>query len=465
MALKSWLVEGGRPLRGAVAVGGAKNAAFKAMIAALLGREETLLENVPEVGDVERTAEMIRILGASVRRVGPNALQVDPRGLRSATLPADLARRSRASLLFAGPLLARSREVELPLPGGDRIGRRPLDRALAGLRAMGAEVEPSEGGVRLRADGLRGARFRFPKSTHTGTEALVLAGLVARGRTVLENAAQEPEVDDLLRMLAGMGARARRVAPRRIEIEGGRALRGTRHRILPDRNEAVSFACMALATIGEIRISPVDRRALDSFLRLLTRLGAGWEVLGKVLHVGWTRPLRPIEVETRPHPGVMTDWQPLLVTLLTQAWGTSVVHETVFENRFGYVPDLLRMGARIELFSPPVAHPAKLYGFNPEDDRPGLRHAARIEGPTALRATEAAVSDVRAGATLLMAALAARGETAIAGIEHVERGYERFADRLRSLGASVREREAEPAPRTVVPARRWSAGTTRPAGR
>ncbi|HET6202613.1 MAG TPA: UDP-N-acetylglucosamine 1-carboxyvinyltransferase [Planctomycetota bacterium] len=439
-----WIVEGGRPLRGAVAVGGAKNAAFKAMIAALLGKEETLLVNVPDVGDVARTAEMIRLLGGAVSRVGPNAVVIDPRSLHAARLPEALGRRSRASFLLVGPLLARSGEVELPLPGGDRIGRRPLDRAVAGLRAMGAEVEESGGWLRVRGRGLRGTRYRFPKNTHTGTEALILVAITARGRTVLENAAQEPEVDDLLRLLVGMGARARRVAPRRIEIEGGAELRGTRHRVMSDRNEAISFACMALATVGDVRISPVDRRVLHAFLALLRRMGAAWEVRGEELRVSWARPLRGLEIETRPHPGVMTDWQPLLLTLLTQAWGTSLVHETVFENRFGYVKDLARMGARIELFNPPVANASRLYGFNPEDDRPEYRHAARVEGPTPLRGIVAEVADVRAGATLVLAALAARGETTISGVEHVERGYERFAERLRSLGADIAVREAVP---------------------
>jgi UDP-N-acetylglucosamine 1-carboxyvinyltransferase len=345
--------------------------------------------------------------------------------------------------MFVGPLLSRCREVELSLPGGDRIGRRPLDRHIAGLEAMGAEVREAGQVVYVRSQGLKGTRYRFPKNTHTGTETLILAAVMAQGQTILENAAQEPEVDDLIRMLNQMGAKIQRVESRTIVIEGVSELSGTTYRVMSDRNEVVSFACMALATKGAVSIKPVDLGTVGAFLDQLKQIGAGYEVQDQILRVWYDGPLQATDIQTAPHPGIMSDWQPLLVTLLTQAQGTSVVHETVFESRFGYVKDLLRMGAQIELFNPPVANPQDFYNFNWEDERPEYQHAARIHGPTRLHGIETKVPDVRAGATLVLAALTAQGESRISGVEHIERGYEHLDERLQSLGARIEVVRAE----------------------
>ncbi len=436
--MKQWAIQGGQPLRGRVTVSGAKNVAFKLMIAALLGKEETILTNVPDVGDVELAGAMIDLLGGRVERLDRTTVRIDPRSVTSCTIPSELAKQSRASFMFIGPLIARCHEVTLPLPGGDRIGHRPLDRHVAGLVALGAEVDQSRNQISVRGRSLKGTRYRFPKNTHTGTETLILVAVKAEGQTILDNAAQEPEIDDLIAMLNGMGAKIRRIEPRTIIIEGVQELRGATHEIISDRNEIISFACMALATNGEIWIDRVTPEHIEAFLDQLEQIGAGFEVQESSLHIWRKGLLKPTQVMTAPHPGFMSDWQPLLTTLMTQATGTSVVHETVFEQRFGYVEDLCRMGARIELFDPLVKQPEEVYNFNLEDDRPEYRHAARIYGPTPLRGIEATVADVRAGATLVQAALTAQGQTTLSGVEHIERGYDDLDERLRGLGANLK---------------------------
>ncbi|MCS6817113.1 MAG: UDP-N-acetylglucosamine 1-carboxyvinyltransferase [Blastocatellia bacterium] len=438
-----WRIRGGRSLIGRVRVGGAKNTAFKAMIAALLADGPSVLENVPDVEDVRVVARAIEALGGRAMRVAPTTWVIDPRSLAEAHVSADPLERTRASPLLMVPLMVRFGEASVPRPGGDRIGRRPLDRVLAGLEALGAHVQ--EGGERLLVRGtrLRGAHYRFPKNTHTGTEALLLAAVCARGETLLENAAQEPEVDDLIAFLNAMGARICRTDERTIRIEGVSQLHGARHRVMPDRNEAVTFACAALATRGEVEIEDVRPADVRAFLEVLEEMGAGSRLRGTTWRV-WSRgPLRPVVIRTAPHPGFMTDWQPLIAPVLTQADGTSVIHETVFENRFHYARELQRMGARIEFFNPPLEDPETVYNFNLDDDRPEFFHAIRIFGPTPLRSARVSAADIRGGAALVIAALAAQGESVVEGIEHLERGYDRLDVALRSLGAEIERVEEE----------------------
>ncbi|HXF05649.1 MAG TPA: UDP-N-acetylglucosamine 1-carboxyvinyltransferase [Blastocatellia bacterium] len=436
----TWIIRGGRPLLGDVTVGGAKNTAFKLMIAALLADDVSVLENVPDVGDTRTVAEMIRALGGQVEWATGRSLIIDPGGVRQYVLDREMATRCRASILFAGPLLARLGEAVIPLPGGDRIGRRPVDRHLAGLLALGVETRDEGGLLHLRAPRLRGARYRFPKSTHTGTETLLLAAVCAEGETLLENAACEPEVDDLIAFLRKMGAQVERLTDRTIRILGVAGLHGARHSIMPDRNEAVTYACAALITRGDVTTHQVQPVHLTAFIDVLKAMRAGCQADDNRLRVWYDGPLRPVTITTSPHPGFMTDWHPLVASVLTQAEGVSVVHETVFENRFGYVPYLRQMGARIELFNPEVLNPDAVYNFNPEDDHPDYFHAARIFGPTPLRGACVHATDVRAGAALVLAALAADGETTLTGIEHIERGYERLDLALRSLGADIRQK-------------------------
>jgi len=436
----TWIIRGGQPLRGPVTVGGAKNTAFKVMVAALLADDVSVLENVPDVGDTRTVAQMIEALGGRVEYAADQSLRIDPRGLKESSLPVEMAARCRASILFAGPLLLRWGEGVIPLPGGDRIGRRPLDRHLEGLACFGVQVHEEGGRLHLSAEELRGASYRFPKNTHTGTETLLLVAAGARGETILENAACEPEVDDLIAFVNKMGGKIERVAERTLRVQGVGRFTGAHHSIMPDRNEAVTYACAALITGGDVTIYRARVRDLTALLAVLGDMNAGYQAGRDTLRVWRRGPLRPVTVTTAPHPGFMTDWHPLLAAVLTQADGVSVIHETVFENRFGYVAHLRRMGAHIELFNPPIEDPDAVYNFNPEDDRPEYFHAARITGPTALRGAWVEATDVRAGAALVLAACAARGVSTVSGIEHIERGYESLDEVLRSLGADIERR-------------------------
>jgi len=429
-----------------VRVSGSKNTAFKAMIAALLADGPSVLENVPDVEDVRVVARAIEALGGRATRTAPTTWVIDPRPLAEARLPVGPLERTRASPLLMVPLMVRFQEAVVPRPGGDRIGRRPLDRVLAGLEMLGARVEERGERLLVRAIRLRGARYRFPKNTHTGTEALLLAAACADGETLLENAAQEPEVDDLIAFLKAMGARIARVSERTIRIEGVSRLHGARHRVMPDRNEAVTFACAALVTRGGVEVEDVRPSDVRAFLEVLEEIGAGSACDGTTWRVWHRGPLRPVFIQTAPHPGFMTDWQPLIAPVLTQAEGMSVIHETVFENRFQYARELQHMGARIEFFNPPVEEPEVVYNFNLEDDRPDFFHAIRIFGPTSLRPARVRATDIRGGAALVLAALAAPGESIIEGVEHLERGYDRLDAALRALGAEIEREDDEATP-------------------
>jgi UDP-N-acetylglucosamine 1-carboxyvinyltransferase len=436
--VKLWHIEGGEPLRGRIEVAGAKNVVVKLMIATLLAKDETTLTNVPDVGDVDSAGEMITLLGGEVERLGANSIRICPEGISKHELPKDLAQKSRASTMFAGPLLTRHGEAVLPMPGGDRIGRRPLNWHFDGLKKLNVEVRQGEEAISLRTSKLKAGSYRFPKNTHTGTETLILAAVLAEGQTVLENAAQEPEIDDLIAMLNRMGARIRRTSVRTIVVQGVPELTGTTYEIMSDRNEQVSFSCMALATKGDLWIDKAEPEYLESFLQYMVKTGAGIEVLSNAIHVWYQgESLKPLQVKTQPHPGFMTDWQPLLTTLLTQANGVSTVHETVFDRRFDFVDELIEMGAKIELMNPNVENPEAVYNFSWQDRPRDDLHAARIHGPTPLHGIHVQVTDVRAGASLVQAALMAEGQTSIVGVDHIERGYERLVPRLHALGANI----------------------------
>jgi UDP-N-acetylglucosamine 1-carboxyvinyltransferase len=282
-----------------------------------------------------------------------------------------------------------------------------------------------------------GTNYRFTKNSHTGTEALIMAAVLASGKTVLENAALEPEIDDLIEMLTTMGARIRRRYHRVIEIEGVPSLHGTIHRVMPDRNEAVSYAVAALATKGDIIVENAKREHLEAFLEKLEETGGGYEIGRYGIRFYYRGPLRATDVVTEPHPGFMTDWQPLWAVVLTQSVGTSIIHETVFPTRFQYLKDLQTMGAKASLFNPEVKYFDKTYNFNRHDDHPSFYHAAKITGLTPLKAGNFTVKDLRMGATLVLAAIAAKGTTTLHGTEHIDRGYEDLPGRLNSLGASI----------------------------
>lgn len=436
--MAKFVIQGGKPLKGAVQVGGAKNASTKLMIASLLVSGESRFLNVSQISDVENTKKIIKSLGGETNGPGERTIFINPDGLKTATIAQSFGYKSRVSVMFAGPLLARFGKATLPFPGGDKIGRRPVERHLEGLKALGVKIKLTNNAIQLACQQLTGAKYRFAKNTHTGTETMIMAAVKAKGRTFLENAAQEPEINDLIVYLNKAGAKIKRLPGRKIRIDGVKNLNGVIHKIMPDRNEVVSYACAALATKGDIIVENARQDQLQAFLAKVKESGGWFEASGYGIRFWYEKPLKATGITTAPHPGFMTDWQPLWTTLMTQAKGKSEIIEAVYEYRLGFTKELVKMGAKIKLFNPRVKNPARFYNFNLKDDRPENFHAARVVGPTPLQGKDMVVTDIRAGATLTLAALIAKGRSTLTNIEHIDRGYEDLDGRLRELGAKIR---------------------------
>lgn len=418
-------------MSGEITVMGAKNAATKLMVASLLTDEPCVLENFPVVGDAEITAELCRSVGSTVE-IKKNELHIHTPKIKSSKV-SELSRRNRIPILALGPLLARVGEAEVPIVGGDKVGPRPVDLHVKALRALGAEVEITQTSYKASAkNGLHGTAINFEFPSVGATENAILSSVLAKGKTVLKNAALEPEIMDLVKMLQKMGAIIELGANRDFYIEGVERLHGVRHRIVPDRNEAVSFACLAIATNGKILVKGAVQDHLITFLNVMRRMGAEYEVVPGGIIFSRPNSLRPLRLTTAVHPGFMTDWQQPLTILLTQADGESEIHETIYEDRFGYAADLDLMGARVEILRdcPPDAH-CRFFG---KDDA----HYAKIYGPTPLKGMKLKVRDLRAGIAHVLAALVASGESEIEGVEEIDRGYEKIDERLRALGADIK---------------------------
>ncbi len=425
-SMQKFVITGGNPLSGEVRIAGAKNAVLKMMAAAVLTDQQCILRNVPKISDVAILRELMTDIGFDVKRSNGDALELQAHEAPWPFVPLEAALKMRASFILLGPMLARFGRVILPNPGGDRIGRRPVDFHVAAMEQMGATIVYRNGYYFASAppDGLEGAHITFPTVTVMGTENAMLAATLARGTTVIDNAALEPEVDDLMTMLLAMGARISRTAERRIEIEGVDRLGGAEHRVLGDRLEAETFAIAAAITHGEMTLNGINPEHLRAFLAVCEGIGVPYETDAgactlRILPTAG--PLHAVDVQTDPYPGFATDFQAPLSVLLTQASGVSTVHETIFEDRLDHTRELQKMGADIEIL----------------DER-----RARITGPTPLRGAEVGIADLRAGATLVLAALAATGTSVISGIEHVDRGYEQIEAKLVALGARINRIEA-----------------------
>lgn len=442
--MPKYRIDGGTPLRGSIRLGGAKNVSYKLMIAALLGESESRILNFSHISDVYLVKDVINGLGARAYNAGERTLFVDPQGLHEHEILPKYGEGSRASTMFLPALLHKFGKAKLPFPGGDKIGKRPIDRHLHALEALGVRFHVHDNVLEAETDGLVGTTFRFGKSTHTGTETMLMAAAVARGTTIIENAAEEPEIDDLIQFLNAMGAHIRRRAHRVIEIEGVEKLGGAIHRIMPDQNEAVSYAVAAIVTKGDIIVENARHQHMTAFLEKLDEIGGGYEIGDYGIRFFSKGDLRATDIKTDTHPGFKTDWQPLWAVLLTQAQGTSEIFETVTASRFQYAEALQRMGVSVELYSPEVKDPEKVYHFN-ADEYDSYAHAMKITGPTQLQPVEYEVPDLRAGATILLAALVANGRSTIIDAQgHIERGYESITERLNSMGARIlKEQSAE----------------------
>ena len=409
------VIRGGRPLRGTVTVSGAKNAALPAMTASLLTPGELILEKIPSLKDVETIQTILRFMGVESSEITPGIFRLTSKAVYRCEAPYDMVRTMRASVLVLGPLLARFGRARVSLPGGCAIGPRPINLHLTGLRRMGAEIDLVEGYVVAKAPRLKGARIYFDTITVTGTEHLMMAATLAQGTTVLENAACEPEVEDLARLLQKMGARIEGAGSPTVVIEGVDVLDGARYQIIPDRIEAGTFAVAAAITQGDVQIQGCIPRHLEAVTAKLQEAGVIVAVEEGGLRVrGAGRP-RPVNVITQPFPGFATDMQAQIMTLMAIADGRSVITETVFENRFMHVNELLRMGADVKI----------------------VGRAAFIQGVQSLRGAPVMATDLRASASLVLAGLQAQGETVVDRIYHLDRGYETLEAKLRSLGADI----------------------------
>ncbi|HZQ62530.1 MAG TPA: UDP-N-acetylglucosamine 1-carboxyvinyltransferase [Casimicrobiaceae bacterium] len=409
------LIAGGRPLSGEIQVSGAKNAALPIMCAALLTSEPVTLANVPRLNDVRTMQKLLSQMGVRIDTATPGEVTLDAAEIDWPLAPYELVKTMRASILALGPLLARCGEARVSMPGGCAIGLRPVDQHVRGLEAMGAAIDFEHGYINARAKRLVGATVRFDMVTVTGTENLLMAATLAHGTTVLENAAQEPEVVDLARCLAAMGARIFGAGTARIEIEGVAALSSATHRIMPDRIETGTFLAAVAASGGDAILRGAKADTLEAVIGPLRVAGTEITVSDGDLRVRREGPLAAVSLTTAPYPGFPTDMQAQMMALAARAQGTTTITETIFENRMMHVQELRRLGAEIEVDG----------------------NTARVRGVPKLTGANVMATDLRASASLVIAGLVAQGETLIDRIYHLDRGYERIEEKLSALGAAI----------------------------
>jgi UDP-N-acetylglucosamine 1-carboxyvinyltransferase len=409
------VIEGGVPLRGEVRISAAKNAALPLLAASLLSEAPIVLENVPRLADVTTICKLLGRLGTEVRQEDALTVACTPR-LTSFEAPYELVSTMRASVLVLGPLVARAGRARVALPGGCAIGVRPIDLHLKGLERLGAEIQLTQGYVEARASRLKGARIVFDLVTVTGTENLMMAAALAEGTTILENAAREPEIPDLARLLTAMGAKIHGAGTERIEIEGVPELGGARHRIIPDRVEAGTFLVAGAITRGDVTLRDVVPDHLTAVLDKLEATGARLDLGPDRVRIRAGDRPRPTDIVTNPFPGFATDMQAQMMVLLGLADGSSVITETIFENRFMHAAELRRLGASIEIDG----------------------HRAVVRGVEAYQGAPVMATDLRASASLVLAGLAAAGRTEVARVYHLDRGYEEMETKLAGLGARIR---------------------------
>jgi UDP-N-acetylglucosamine 1-carboxyvinyltransferase len=422
-AMQSFVIEGGHPLEGTVRASGNKNGALPILAASILASDEVRLSNIPRIRDVETMVELLADIGADVEWTGDNEVRIDPRGVGKTDLDADLAREIRASFLLAGPLLSRFGRVTVPPPGGDVIGRRRLDTHVHAFTALGADVE-IDGVFELSSNGLRGTRMYLDEASVMGTENAIMAAVLAEGETVLGNAACEPHIQDLCRFLVSLGAQIEGIGSNVLRIHGVRELGGSEHRVGPDHIEVASFVGLGAATGGEVVVEDVEPDDLISIVPAFRKLGIEMEITdssvrvpaGQDLHIEDDLGDQIPKIDSGIWPAFPADLTSIAVTVATQARGTILIFEKMFESRLFFVDKLVSMGARIILCDPHrvvVTGPARLYG-------------QRLESP-----------DIRAGMAMVLAAICAEGRSTIGNIGQIDRGYERIDERLRALGANI----------------------------
>tara|TARA_B100000959_G_C14969479_1_gene619094 strand:+ start:708 stop:1958 length:1251 start_codon:yes stop_codon:yes gene_type:complete len=410
------IIRGGKPLKGKVRISGSKNAALPILAATILTDKKNIIRNVPGLRDIDTFCRLLASLGTKIKKETKKRLSTDSSNINNHEAPYDLVKTMRASFLVMGPLLARFGKAKVSLPGGCAIGARPINLHLKGFELMGAKIKIKDGYVIAKAKRLKGAKIYFDQPTVTGTENLMLAAVLAKGTSLIENAAREPEVVDLAKVLSKMGANIKGAGTDTIEIDGVAHLKGFDHNVIPDRIETGTFMIAAALTKGEIKILncvPGSVKAL-----ILKLQSAGVEIITKdnSLLVKGKRPIKPVDIVTSPHPGFPTDMQAQFMLLMTMAKGASTITETIFENRFMHIAELKRMGADISIEG----------------------HMAMVKGVKKLSGAPVMATDLRASACLILAGLAAKGKTTISRVYHLDRGYEKIEEKFSALGASIK---------------------------
>ena len=419
--MEKLFIQGGRRLSGTVKISGAKNAVLPVIAASLLASTPSVIEEIPDLDDVTTITEVLQYLGLNTRRE-PGRLFIDSTGIKSCEASYELVRKMRASFLVMGPLLSRFQEARISQPGGCAIGTRPIDLHLKGFEALGAEIIQGHGFIEARAPkGLQGAKVYLDFPSVGATENIMMAASLANGRTIIENAAQEPEIVDLANYLNAMGANVRGAGTNAIRIEGVKNLTGTTYAVIPDRIEAGTYMVAAAITGGDVLLKTVLYEHLKPLVAKLKEAGVAIEQDVDQMRVTASGGLRAVDIKTLPYPGFPTDMQAQFMALMSVADGSSVVSETVFENRFMHVDELKRMGANIRV-----------------DGR-----IAMLDGVKKLTGCPVTATDLRAGAALVLAGLAAEGQTEIGSVYHIDRGYDRIVDKLQGLGADISRRESE----------------------
>lgn len=434
----SFIITGGKKLIGEVTLSGAKNVALKIMIAALLLDKETVLENVPRINDVLELLDLIKHLGGKAEFVGENKVVIDGTQINQNKVDLLHSSKIRVSFMLFAPLLYRFDTCYVPNPGGCRIGARPIDRIVDGMQALGVEViyDSETGYYEASMTRKPSGSYTFSKSSHTGTELLILLSVMGKDEVVLKNCALEPEIDELISFLKTAGAHIVRNGTTIHISPVSKLSPTTSFSIGPDRNEAITFASLALATKGDITIANLERKQIEVFVQKVLQAGGGFEEKNGHMSFFYKGPLKHTHIETSPHPGFMTDWQPNWAVLMTQATGESIICERVFENRFSYVDQLKKLGAHIEFTKDPHINPSEFFFFN-FDPSKKYNQTIRIMGPQELHGGVLQIADLRAGATLVIAALAASGESVVNNASILERGYENIVGKVKSLGGTI----------------------------
>lgn len=416
--MSKFIIQGTKKLAGDIEVSGAKNSALKIIPAALLSRSEITIKNLPNIEDINRSIELIEDLGAKIKRE-KHTLHIQMKDLKNTILNPQIANKFRASIMFVAPLLARAGEVKFPHPGGCVIGAatRPIDLFLEGFKAMGANIKYQDDFYHIKARKLKGCKFFFSSITVTGTESMILAAVLAEGTTTLKNCAMEPEISSLAEYLNQQGAKIKGAGTPTIIIQGVNKISAGEFKIIPDRIETGTFACLAAATKSAINITNCDPSHIESLLSIFKKLGVGFEKGKNWLKIIPAKNIKPYSIKTHEYPGFPTDLQSPYTVLMTQANGSSLIHETIYERRLLFTDMLVQMGADIIMCDP---------------------HRVVVNGPAKLYGKKLTSPDLRAGIAMIIAALAASGQTEIDNIYQIDRGYENIDARLRNLGADIK---------------------------